>query len=114
MKILIDGQRVIDIPVGDMLDEDGIPHSVVTSDAMSHVLDAWMDLNTNRDYRYGDPDSDGPDTIVLAWVEGDRLKMDMLEPFYTGEIILHAWSLHTLRDIFPSGMLSWGVEVGGA
>lgn len=116
MRILIDNH--IGIEVRELVTsstEDGRA-VVLDFDESYKLLEAWVAADpAHRKYRYGMDDSaDGPDNIIVAYVQGHNgsLVMETIEPFWNGSHTLNAYDIDAIRQAFPVGAIQWGEDIG--
>jgi hypothetical protein len=106
MQIMIDNQKVLDLPVQSTETDDGLVLWLASSQA-HEVLEVWKNLDVaHRDYRYGgEMDSREPYEVHLAAVGVNGvLHMETVEPFWDGSETHNGWPLDELS---PMIQLDW-------
>jgi len=121
MTIIIDQQRVLDLPYEVGRNEDGEQVVVLPFTSAHDLLTQWKFLdNGRRDFRYGGSEDDSaPSTIIVAWAtHHGSLSMTDIDPFW-GEMgqwpgldTWNGYALEGLAEGLPIEALQWGPEIG--
>lgn len=106
MQIMIDNQKVLDLPVQSTETDEGPVLWLAFTDA-HEVFETWKHLDVaHRDYRYGgSEDSDSPCEVHLAAVGATgALHMETVDPFWDGSATRNGWPLDELSSMIE---LEW-------
>lgn len=106
MQIMIDNQKVLDLPVQSAQTDDGLVQWLAFDQA-HEVFEIWKHLDVaHRNYRYGGDANDlSPSEVHIAYVDATgALRMETVDPFWDGSDTLNGWPLDELAGVIK---LDW-------